>query len=153
MLVRRLARPLLSSIFIGGGFDAAMHPATKVDRAEKVKASDIATSMGLSNAEQLVRANGIAQVVGGLALATNRVPRLAALGLVISLVPTTLAGHRFWEEKDASSKAMQRAQFEKNLSILGGLLLAVVDTGGKESLGHKARRRAHRAVEVLPVGD
>ena len=26
-------------------------------------------------------------------------PRLAALGLIGSIVPTTAAGHRFWEEE------------------------------------------------------
>ena len=44
--------------------------------------------------------------------------------LAASLVPTTLAGHRFWEETDPQAKAMQRLQFAKNTSVLGGLLLA-----------------------------
>lgn len=153
MLVRRIARPLLSSIFIYGGIDAAMHPASKVTRAEKVNATALAKRLGLQDADQLVRVNGIAQVVGGFALATNRLPRLAALGLVASLGPTTLAGHRFWEEDDESAKALHRTHFFKNLSILGGLLLAVVDTQGKESVGRKARKQARRAARAVPVGD
>jgi putative oxidoreductase len=153
VLVRRLARPLLASLFVYGGLDAALHPATKVPKAENVNASGIAKQVGLGDAENLVRANGAAQLLGGLALATNRVPRLAALGLVASLVPTTLAGHRFWEEEDATTKQLQRTHFFKNLSVLGGLLLATVDTQGKESVGHRARRRARKAADVLPIGD
>jgi putative oxidoreductase len=153
VLVRRVARPLLSSLFVYGGLDAALHPATKVPSAEKVNASGIAQKVGLSDTTQLVRANGVAQVLGGLALSTNRVPRLAALGLVASLVPTTLAGHRFWEEDDETTKKAQRTHFFKNLSVLGGLLLAAVDTQGRESVGHKARRRARRAADVIPIGD
>jgi hypothetical protein len=45
-------------------------------------------------------------------------------------------------------------QFIKNASVGGGLLLAVADTGGKPSLGWRARRAAKkaakRAEEVLP---
>lgn len=152
MLVRRLARPLLASTFVAGGLDAALHPAGKVDRAEKINAGRFAQQVGLGSTEQLIRAGGAAQLVGGLALVTNRVPRLAALGLAASLVPTTLAGHRFWEQPDAASRATDRTQFLKNLSLLGGLLLAVVDTGGKESVGHKARRKAREAAAALPVG-
>jgi uncharacterized membrane protein YphA (DoxX/SURF4 family) len=41
------------------------------------------------------------------------------------LVPTTLAGHRFWAEEDPQAKSMQRIQFLKNLAMFGGLLLVV----------------------------
>ena len=37
---------------------------------------------------------------------------------------------------------MQRLQFAKNTSILGGLLLAGVDTEGKPGLAWRARRAA-----------
>jgi uncharacterized membrane protein YphA (DoxX/SURF4 family) len=84
--------------------------------------------------KQLVQINGAAQVIGGLALATGRLPRLAALVLAGSLVPTTYAGHRFWEETDKTQKANQLIHFTKNVSMMGGLLLAAVDTEGKPGL-------------------
>ncbi len=43
------------------------------------------------------------QIASALALATGRAPRLAATVLAASLVPTTLAGHRFWEESDPTA--------------------------------------------------
>ena len=53
-------------------------------------------------------------------LATGKFPRLSSLALAASLVPTTLAGHRFWEESDPQVKAQQQIHFFKNVSMLGG---------------------------------
>lgn len=145
MLVRRIARPMVSGIFIAGGLDAARHPDGKVEAAENINAGKIASSLHLSSTEQLVRLNGVAQLVGGLAFATGRLPRLASFGLAASLAPTTLAGHRFWEQDDAGAKKMQQLHFFKNLSIVGGLLLASVDTEGKESVARKVSRTTKTA--------
>src|SRR5205823_628630 len=86
--------------------------------------------------------NGGVQVVAGLALATGRMPRVSALVLAASLAPTTYAGHPFWEEKDKTARAGQRIQFFKNVSMMGGLLLAGVDTEGKPGVAWRARRAA-----------
>jgi uncharacterized membrane protein YphA (DoxX/SURF4 family) len=100
---------------------------------------------GLSDPERLVRANAALHVLGGLSLATGRLPRLSALALAGSLVPTTVVGHPFWAESDPRVRTGQRVQFVKNLGLLGGLLLAVADTGGRESLPHAASRVSRRA--------
>jgi putative oxidoreductase len=62
--------------------------------------------------------------------------------LAASLVPTTLAGHAFWNETDPQAKNAQRLQFYKNTSVFGGLLLAAVDTEGRPGLAWRARRAA-----------
>ena len=102
----------------------------------------------------LVRLNGVVQVAAGALLAAGRLPRVSSAVLAASLVPTTLAGHRFWEEEDTTTRAVQRISFMKNLAMLGGLLLAATDTEGRPSLGWRARKAAKRAsrkaVEVLP---
>ena len=97
-----------------------------------------------SDTDQLVKINAGVQVVAGVLLAIGRVPRLAACALAGSLVPTTLAGHRFWEEEDGTRRAQQQIHFVKNLGLLGGLVLAAVDTEGAPSLGWRARRAAGR---------
>jgi uncharacterized membrane protein YphA (DoxX/SURF4 family) len=84
-----------------------------------------------SDPKTLVRVNGAVQIVSGLMLATGKAPRLAAAALATSLVPTTLAAHRFWDEGDPATASQQRTLFFKNLSAGGGLLLAAVDTEGK----------------------
>jgi putative oxidoreductase len=88
---------------------------------------------------------------GGL-LALGRLPRLSALALAGSLVPTTLAGHRFWSETDPAKRSMQQIQFFKNVSMLGGLLLAAVDTSGKPSIGWRARHAIAAAKDKV-TGD
>ncbi len=95
--------------------------------------------------DQLVKINAVVQVVAGLLLAIGRLPRLASWALAGSLVPTTLAGHRFWEMEDEAQRAQQQIHFLKNVGLLGGLILAAVDTGGAPSLGWRAKRAARRA--------
>jgi putative oxidoreductase len=147
VLVRRIARPLLASTFIFGGLDALRNPASKAPAAGKL---DIPSKPGMdllhiSSTEQAVKVNAAAQVAGGALLALGRFPRLASLTLAGSIVPTTLAGHRFWEEDDSAKKKGQLLHFFKNASMLGGLLLASVDTAGKESIAHKTKRVTRRS--------
>jgi putative oxidoreductase len=145
-VVRRLARPLLSSMFVTGGLDSLRTAAQKAPAAESV-APPIARRVPYlpEDPESLVRINGAVQVVAGSMLAVGRFPRLSAALLAGSLVPTTLAGHRFWEEEDATKRAQQRIHFFKNLSMLGGLILAAVDTEGRPGLAWRARHAGHHA--------
>lgn len=136
--IRTLARPLLASMFIAGGVDTLRNPGAR---------RDLVARAGLSDPDRLVRINGATQLVGGFALATGRLPRLSALALAGSLVPTTYIGHPFWAEPDKATRSQQQTQFFKNLSMLGGLLLAAADTGGRESVPHAAGRLGRRAMK------
>jgi len=140
-----MARPLLASMFVLGGADALMNPQSKAERAKTV-GPKVAAPLGLpEDPETLVKINGAVQLGAGALLAFGKLPRLASLALAASLVPTTLAGHRFWDETDDRARTMQRIQFFKNVSMLGGLLLAAVDTGGRPALSWRARRAAEQA--------
>jgi uncharacterized membrane protein YphA (DoxX/SURF4 family) len=152
-LSRRIARPLLASIFIAGGLEAVQNPAGKVKKAETVTKplSEIVGAMP-SDPETLVRINGAVQISAGLLLATGKLRRLASLALIGSIIPTTYAGHRFWEETDEVARAQQRIHFLKNLGLLGGLILAAVDTEGDPSLGWRTKRRAHQLEAALAMG-
>jgi hypothetical protein len=85
-------------------------------------------------------------------LAAGKFRRLAALALIGSIVPTTYAGHRFWEESDPATRAQQKMHFVKNLGLLGGLILAAFDTEGEPSLGWRARRQAREIETAIGVG-
>lgn len=147
-VVRRLARPMLAAMFIDGGLDQLRHPSSKLAKAEPL-IHKVAGPLHLPDDPQLlIRANGAAMVGAGAMLATGRFPRLSALVLASTLVPTTVAGHRFWEEKDPIQKRNQRTHFLKNLGLLGGTLLAVVDTGGKPGIPWRARRAAKDAART-----
>jgi uncharacterized membrane protein YphA (DoxX/SURF4 family) len=132
-----------------GGIDSLTHASGKEPKAGKVTdqvptlAEKIAPGLPVpTDPATLVRINGGVQVVAGLALATGRMPRISALVLAASLAPTTYAGHPFWEEKDKAARSAQRTQFFKNLSMMGGLLLASVDTEGRPGVAWRARRAA-----------
>lgn len=137
-LVRRIARPMLSAVFVTGGIASLRTPGGRAQLAAPL-VSKVADSTGLPNdPELMVRANGATMALAGLMLATNHLPRVAGTLLAASIVPTTLAGHAFWE-KEGDAAAADRIQFFKNLGLLGGLLLAAVDTDGRPGLSWRAR--------------
>ena len=146
VVLRAIARPLLASIFIVQGYDTFRHPEKVATRAEPV-ITPLAERFPAVPAkpEDAVRLNGAVQMAAGTMLALGRWPRLSALALAATLVPTTLAGHRFWEAEDDATKAQQRIHFLKNTSMLGGLLIAVGDTAGKPSIAWRARYAAQEA--------
>ncbi|HEY0485509.1 MAG TPA: DoxX family protein [Mycobacteriales bacterium] len=136
---------MLGAVFVSSGIDALRNPGPRAELAGDVGAR-FARPLGLpEDPETLVRINAGVQIGAGLLLASGRIPRLAALALLGSLVPTTLAGHAFWEAQSPEEKAHHRTHFLKNLGLAGGLLLAAVDTEGKPSLGWRARRAAKLA--------
>ena len=143
MLTHRVARPLLAGMFIAGGLDSFLRPESKVKKADAVT-STLAGLLGLpDDTKLLIRVNGGVQIGAGILMAMGIFPRPMAATLAASLVPTTLAGHPFWQEVDPAVRSAQRIQFLKNASILGGLILAANDTEGRPSVSW----RAHRALE------
>jgi uncharacterized membrane protein YphA (DoxX/SURF4 family) len=154
MLVRRIARPLLASSFIVGGIDTLRHPESRVPGARPIVEQITATAdkqlpvQVPRDVEQWVRIDAGVKVVAGSLFALGRLPRLSAVAMSASIVPTTLAGHRFWEHEDPKERFGQLSNFLKNAGILGGLLLAAVDTEGRPSVGWRAKRVASRAAEA-----
>jgi putative oxidoreductase len=116
---RRTGQALLGAMFMKLGFDAARSPGPRVEKA---------AALGVPRPALAVRGNGAAMVLGGAALVLNRTPRLAALGLIASMIPTTVAGHAFWEAEGVERKA-QEIQFYKNLGLFGGLVLVLQRRG------------------------
>lgn len=137
-IVRRIARPMLAAMFIVGGIDALRRPAPLAKMAAPLLDTVEELRPLPADPETLVRANGLAMLAGGALLATGKFPRVASTVLAGSLVPTTVAAHAFWDESDPTKKSAQRVQFLKNLGLLGGLLLAAVDTEGKPGLAYRA---------------
>src|SRR4051794_31935171 len=137
MAISRLfARPMLASMFLVGGVNAVRNADKLAPRAQAVTDRLVpvlqkAFPMLPSDPVTLARLNGGVQIVAGTALAVGRAPRLSAATLALSLIPTTAAGHRFWEEQDPAVRAQQRTHFFKNVSMLGGLIIAAGDTEGR----------------------
>jgi len=143
---------MLASMFVYGGVNALRHAEGHAQAAKPVTdrvvplAQKAAPGVPIpTDAKTLVQINGTAQLLAGLALATGRAPRISSAVLAASLVPTTMAGHRFWEESDPGQKQAQTINFLKNVSMMGGLLIAGLDTEGKPGLAWRARRAASDA--------
>jgi uncharacterized membrane protein YphA (DoxX/SURF4 family) len=162
---RTLIRPMVAAPFIALGYQALRNPRPLRPAAEEV-GSPIAETVGLpADPLTLVNINAGVQVGAGALLALGRLPRAASLALAASLVPTTLAGHRFWEATDADDKRSQTIHFLKNVGMLGGLLMAALDHGGRpsvfwtsrrfisrtgRSIGSGAQSAAHAVADVVP---
>jgi putative oxidoreductase len=121
-MLRLLGQILLAGIFIKGGADSFAQPGGRVKMV-----ADANLPVVLLNPKTAVELNGAAMVVGGAMLALDIAPRLAAAGLIASLLPTTIVGHAFWKVEDEAARKAQQIQFLKNLGLLGGLLLLLVE--------------------------
>jgi putative oxidoreductase len=144
------ARPMLASMFVAGGLDSVRNASKKAEAAAPVTAKLVPLLQRVvpqlpSDPVTLVRLNGAVQVLAGLGLATGRAPRLSATVLAATLLPTTAAGHRFWEQQDPTARAQQRTHFLKNVSMFGGLVIAAGDTEGQPGVVWRTRRAAKDA--------
>ena len=154
---RLLARPLLASVYVIGPISVLRDPSRPAGTASRVTdrltplAQRLHERTGLpvpQKPETWVKVNAGIQIAAALALGTGRAPRTSAAVLAATTVPTTLAGHAFWEEEEPQTRRAQQLQFAKNLSLLGGLLIAAGDTEGRPGLAWRARRAAKDARRV-----
>lgn len=154
MLIRRLARPLLASFFVVEGINQLRNPGDAAKEAAPF-VEMAAKQTGIPNDPELVvRGSGAMQLLGGVLLASGRLPRPAAWLLAANLAPSTYIHQAFWSEQDSKAKATKQANFFRNAALLGGVILAAVDTEGKPSLRYRAvqgaqetRRGARRAAK------
>jgi uncharacterized membrane protein YphA (DoxX/SURF4 family) len=162
MVLRRIARPLLSVAFIGQGVNSLLNPKSAAEAAAptvdglQALPDSVSGSMP-SDPETVAQITAAVQIGGGLLLATGKLPRVASAALAVTVLPANLGTHSFWNESDPVAKAQKRQQFLTDLSLLGGLLIASADTAGKPSLGWRGRRAAERLSDrvssALPGSD
>ncbi|CAJ1505872.1 DoxX family protein [[Mycobacterium] holstebronense] len=156
MLLRKIARPLLAAAFIGQGVEALRRPQQAGQAARpafdglKQLPGEIAAKVP-SDVEAFAKANALAQVGGGVLLATGKLPRIAAAVLACTVIPGSAGAHMFWTEPDPQRRAEQRKAFLTDVSLVGGLMIAAADTEGRPSLGWRARRAYRRAADALPT--
>jgi uncharacterized membrane protein YphA (DoxX/SURF4 family) len=138
---------MMAAVFVTSGLDTLRHPAKPAQVAAPVIKA-LAGPLNLpDDPELLVRANAATMLAAGTMLGLGKFPRLAALALAGTLVPATYAAHAFWTIEDPAARAQQRIHFLKNVGLLGGVLLAAVDTAGQPGLAYRAKRvgtEAHR---------
>jgi uncharacterized membrane protein YphA (DoxX/SURF4 family)/vacuolar-type H+-ATPase subunit H len=156
MLIRRIARPLLSAVFIGQGVETLRNPKVTMDAVQPTVTAlqtlpEPVGSKVPTDPATAARINAAVQVGGGLLLATGKLPRIASAALAFTVIPGSLGAHLFWNETDPEVKAQKRRDLLTDLSLLGGLIIASADTAGKPSLGWRGRQAAGRISEALSL--
>ena len=147
-LLRFAARTMLASFFVVNGIQALRDPEPLVAATEPLAKQFLplaektlppqAAAYLPEDARGLVRLSGVAQIVGGLCLATGFARRLGALALAGSMLPQLLASNPLGSTGDSESKQL----FLRNIALTGGVLLAAVDTVGQPNLANRAKFKA-----------
>lgn len=145
--IRGLARTLIAGMVVAGGVAGWRRSATTAVTSPLGVLREVIP--GSPSTEQLVRINAGVQVVGGGLFAVGVAPRVMAIVLGASLVPTMLVGRRFGAMDDTTAVARQRGHVLKNAGLIGGLIFAALDTGGRPSLFWSGRRAADSAVATV----
>ncbi|ROR52981.1 DoxX-like protein [Luteococcus japonicus] len=141
---------MLASFFVVNGAKAATKPDALVADAEPIVRKVVPLVQQVAppsvanyvpeETKTLVRATGVAQVLGGLGLATGLGRRLSAGLLGASMVPHVLAS-RPAKGATAEEKAAARSVMLRNVALLGAAMIASQDTQGKPSLGYRANKQ------------
>ena len=141
--IRLTPRPILAAAYILNGVDRLRKPeppAASVGPLLNQARKQVDVPV---DAVTLARATGVAQVAAGSMLAIGRFPRLSASILVGTYLLDTV-GERLSADK-TTSKEEKKARNERTLlrtSMLGGALLAAVDTAGRPGLWWRTQHAA-----------
>jgi uncharacterized membrane protein YphA (DoxX/SURF4 family) len=140
---------MLASIFVTSGIRVLFNPDGPAEAARRLtdRAGPLLEKVDPripTDARSLVQIKAAADVAAGVALATGHLTRPAALVLAAGLVPTTVAAHPLWGVPK-EERGKQEVQFFKNLGLLGGLLLAAVDTEGRPGLRYRTSHAVDRS--------
>lgn len=147
-ILQKISRPLLAAPFISSGLDALMKPAEHrerthilLDLARKTGCPVADTDVAPATIDAATRITATVIALSGLALATGRLPRSAALILGTLQIPLALANNPFWLHEGAQRKR-DLAGLVQNAGLIGGALMAARDRSGAPSLGWRANRLA-----------
>ena len=138
-IVRRLARPMLAAGFIESGLSTLRDPGPQVEQVRPLVAQVAGPLRLPSDPATFLRVDGALMVGAGGLLALGRMPRLAALVLVAGSAPATYAEIAHWREKDPQQRRERRRELLTRLGLIGGALLATVDTAGRPGLAWRSR--------------
>ncbi len=148
-LVRVLARPLIAGSFVFSGVERLRNAGTTAPQLKPVLAgaTKVVPSLGaVTNNEKLVgQVLGATQVGAALLLGIGRFSRLSALLLTLTATVNTMVDYRAAASKTPEDKKARRSQLLKNLSLVGAVLLAAVDTNGRPGVAWRAGHLASGA--------
>jgi uncharacterized membrane protein YphA (DoxX/SURF4 family) len=112
-VVELVGRVVFAAIFLDYGFTHLRQRAGMVAFAKSFNAPAPEITVPLS---------GVMMVLGGLAIALGVWPDVGAVLLILFLLPAAFFAHPYWRESDVATRGVQRAQFWKNISLVGAAL-------------------------------
>lgn len=121
-----IGRVLFGMLFVGS---AVGHLTKTNDMAS------YAESRGIPMAKVAVASSGVLLLVGGLMMVLGVWADLAALLLVVFLVPTAVLMHAFWKESDEQTKYLEQVQFMKDMAMAGAALMLFAFFANTADLG------------------
>lgn len=145
-IVRFAARPLLAAGFVADG----ARRLRSVDATAEQLQPLLAAAQGAGGADDalagrsrtVARVAAGAQLGAGILLGLGRMPRLAATVLASTWALDTWLDHRAAPAGTDEEKASRRSALLRNLSMLGAVLLAAVDTSGRPGLAWRTGKLA-----------
>ena len=148
-IVRRLARPLLATGYVAGGVEAFRNSSPAAEKLDPVlkQVEQVLPQVRPVTANRAQVAQGIAaaQVLAASALALSKLPRLSASVLLGTTAINTYVQYQSADASTKEAKSNRRNNVFKNLSLVGAVMIASVDTAGNPSL---AWRASHLADDV-----
>lgn len=143
MVLRALARPLLASWFVYEAVDTILAPQKRAELVAPTLEPALA-EMGMTDVKtvDVVKVHAVVTLGAAAALALSRNPRSSALLLAALTSGSVALGTPFWTEKDPVARREGLERVLKNVSLLGGVLIAA--TAG-HSTRHVNRAKAKKA--------
>lgn len=125
-IILLIGRILFALIFLNSGIGHLKQRGamTGYAQSKKVPAAGLA-----------VVASGVVILLGALGIILGFYPDLAALLLVLFLVPTAFLMHNFWTITDPMAKMSETVAFFKDLSLAGAALIIMVMVGSGAAFG------------------
>ncbi|MDR1393925.1 MAG: hypothetical protein LBJ62_08175 [Bifidobacteriaceae bacterium] len=138
-IVRAKAHALIGVSLIADAVDVLRQPSVHEQVVAPLTAKVTALTSQNISPKVVVRASAISQAVSGGLIAVSVLPRFGAFVSLLTAVPATFLGYRFWQIKDdAALRASRRQGFFAHLTLVGALLLIVVAPRRKAKTSTKA---------------
>ncbi|MBK7426565.1 MAG: DoxX family protein [Saprospiraceae bacterium] len=120
-----IGRICISAIFLYEAYDSIVYfQSTKMTMAE----------YGLNWRPDLLLVSAItALIIGGICILIGFKASIGAFFLIIYWIPVTFVLYSFWDDPEPLQR-INSTHFMKNLAILGGLLIIMVNGSGKYSV-------------------